>query len=353
LRLREYFAARHDPYAGGDLDNARRLAVFLWLLGTALTIALLPFSPPTEVIGDAGWVLAGLLVAIALWIAFVLYRGRLRSWGSLLIPSYASVLGVCTMQWLAGGVDAPYELLILLPVVYIAATQPPRKIAPFLLFIGIALAAPYVYDHGDAEAVGADAAMFIIWCGLSIAVNVLMTGVRAQRLALSRDEAMAREEARIDPLTGLHNRRAFNELLEAEVMRARRAQMPLSVGMVDIHNFKEINERWSYAEGDRCLQDVADTMRSSLRDPDVLFRWGGDEFAVVLTGAPTEGAEAVGERLSKKVDASCRRPDGEPISLRFASAELDGDMQIHELVAEAGRALTATKTRERRQRRAG
>jgi hypothetical protein len=138
LRLRESFAARHDPYAGGDLDNARRLAVFLWLLGTALTLALLPFSPPTEVIGDAGWVLAGLLVAIALWIAFALYRGWLSSRESLLIPSYASVLGVCTMQWLAGGVDAPYEVLLLLPVVYVAAIQPPRKIAPFLLFIGVA-----------------------------------------------------------------------------------------------------------------------------------------------------------------------------------------------------------------------
>ena len=128
-------------------------------------------------------------------------------------------------------------------------------------------------------------------------------------------------------------------------MRARRAQLPLSVGMVDITNFKEINERWSYAEGDRCLQDVADTLRGSLRDPDVLFRWGGDEFAVVLTGAPTGGAEAVGERLSATVDAACRRPDGEPITLRFAAAELEGDMQIHELVERAGRALTAAKAR--------
>jgi diguanylate cyclase (GGDEF)-like protein len=238
-------------------------------------------------------------------------------------------------------------VLLLLPVGFVAATQPPRLIAGFLVFMGLALALPFIYDSWDASRAGADAARFVIWSGIAVAVNVLMTGVRAQRIALARDEASAREEARVDPLTGLHNRRAFNELLEAEVMRARRAQMPLSVGMVDIHDFKEINERWSYAEGDRCLQDVADTMRSSLRDPDVLFRWGGDEFAVVLTGAPSEGAHAVGERLCREVDASCRRPDGEPIALRFASAELDGDMQIHELVAEAGRALTASKTRQR------
>jgi diguanylate cyclase (GGDEF)-like protein len=115
--------------------------------------------------------------------------------------------------------------------------------------------------------------------------------------------------------------------------------------MVDIANFKEINERWSYAQGDRCLQDVADAMRESLRDPDVLFRWGGDEFAVVLTGAPTGGADAVGERLSAKAAASCRRPDGEPIMLRFAAAELEPNMPIHELVERAGTALTAAKSR--------
>jgi diguanylate cyclase (GGDEF)-like protein len=348
VKLREYFAARPDPYAGGDLENARRLGVFLWLLGTALVVGLLPFSPPTDEIGDAGWLVAWLLVASACGVAYALHTGWLRGWEGLLIPAYGAVLGVGVMQFLSGGVEAPYQVLLLLPVGFVAAIQPPRRIAAFLLFIGLALAAPFVYDVWDRDATGAAAATFVIWCGLAVAVNVLMTGVRGQRLALARDEAEAREEARIDALTGLHNRRAFNEMLEAEVMRARRAQLPLCVGMVDIANFKDINERWSYAHGDRCLQDVADAMRDSLRDPDVLFRWGGDEFAVVLTGAPTKGADAVGERLGTKVDAICRRPDGEPISLRFAAAELEDGMQIHDLVERAGRALTAAKTRERR-----
>jgi diguanylate cyclase (GGDEF)-like protein len=348
VKLREYFAARPDPYAGGDLENARRLGVFLWLLGVALTVGLLPFSPPTDVGGDAGWLVAWLLVASACGVAYALHKGWLRSWEDLLIPAYGSVLGVSLMQFLSGGVEAPYQVLILLPVGFVAAIQPPRRIAAFLLFSGLALAAPFVYDTWNPDAAGSAAATFVIWSGLAVAVNVLMTGVRGQRLALVQNEAQAREEARIDALTGLHNRRAFNEMLEAEVMRARRAQLPLCVGMVDIANFKEINERWSYAEGDRCLQDVADALRDSLRDPDVLFRWGGDEFAVVLTGAPSGGAEAVGERLSAKVDSTCRRPDGAPISLRFAAAELDDGMQIHELVERAGRALTTAKTRESR-----
>ena len=109
MKLREYFAARHDPYAGGDLENARRLAAYLWLLGTALTVGLLPFSPPTDEVGDAGWVLAWLLVAVAFGVAYALHRRWLGSWEALLIPAYASVLGVCVMQWLSGGVEAPYQ----------------------------------------------------------------------------------------------------------------------------------------------------------------------------------------------------------------------------------------------------
>jgi diguanylate cyclase (GGDEF)-like protein len=348
VTLREYFAARDNPYAGGDLANARRLGVFLWLLGIVLAVGLLPFSPPTAEIGDAGWLVAWLLVAIACGVAYALHAGWLRDWDGLLIPAYGSLLGISLMQFLSGGVEAPYQELLLLPVGFVAAIQTPRRIAAFLVFVALALAFPFVYDHWEADAVGSAVATFVIWSGLAVAVNVLMTGVRGQRVALAQNEALAREEARIDALTGLHNRRAFNEMLEAEVMRARRAQLPLCVGMVDIANFKEINERWSYAEGDRCLQDVADAMRDSLRDPDVLFRWGGDEFAVVLTGAPSGGADAVGERLNAKVDATCRRPDGEPISLRFAAAELERGMQVHELVERAGHALTAAKMRESR-----
>ena len=345
MKIREYFAAKPDPYAGGDFENARRLGVFLWLLGVALAVGLLPFSPPTEVIGDAGWVLAWLLVASACGVAYALHAAWLRSWEALLLPAYGSVLGIAVMQWLSGGVEAPYQQLLLLPLGYVAAIAPPRQIAAFVAVIALALAAPFVYDHWEGDAAGAAIATFVIWSGLAVVVNALMTGVRGQRLALARDEAAARTEARVDPLTGLHNRRAFNEMLEVEVKRARRHELTLSVGMVDIANFKEINERWSYTEGDRCLQEVASTLRDSLRDPDVLFRWGGDEFALILTGAPTGGAEAVGERLSASVDVACRRPDDQPITLRFAAAELEDGMQIHELVERAGLALTVAKTR--------
>jgi diguanylate cyclase (GGDEF)-like protein len=174
-------------------------------------------------------------------------------------------------------------------------------------------------------------------------VNVPMSAIRAQRLAHAADEAAAREEARLDALTGLHNRRAFNEALADEVKLTRRLGIPLSVGMIDIVNFKEINDRWSPAEGDRCLRAVAEALEDSLRDPDQVFRWGGDEFGLILTGTAAKHSGSLRDRLALIVSSTCARPDEEPVEIRFAVAEAREDETPEEVVEMAGLALTAAK----------
>lgn len=341
--LRTYFASRSDPYVGGDLANAQRLGALLWILLLVLTVALWAFSPPTEAIGEDGWIPAAALATGLGVLVYAMRSGRVGSWNGLLVVAYVTVVGLGVLQWLAGGVAAPYEQLLLLPMGMVAAVHPPRKIAPFTLFVLLALAAPFLYDSWNADAAASAGASFVIWCGLAAGVNLLMSGVRAQRLTHAEDEAEAREEARADSLTNLHNRRAFDEMLDLEVKRARRIGFPLCVAMVDIESFKEINDRWSYVQGDRCLRSVASTLRASLRDPDLCFRWGGDEFAIILGGATAEEATQLGERLRNEVGAACRRPDDEPIKVRFAVAQLREEMSPEELVELAGLALTGAR----------
>jgi diguanylate cyclase (GGDEF)-like protein len=170
-----------------------------------------------------------------------------------------------------------------------------------------------------------------------------MGGVRAQRVAHAAGEAEARHEARIDSLTGLHNRRAYDELLVTEVARARRLNLPLTVAMVDIENFKEINDRWSYAEGDRSLKEVGATLRDNLRQPDFCFRWGGDEFALILSGTPSADTPPIAERLQDEVTRTCKRPDDSPIRIRFAAAQLSNGSSPAELTEMVGVALTEAK----------
>lgn len=341
--LRGFFARRPDPYAGGDLDNAQRISAVLWGMLVLLTIALLPASPPTHPSKGAGWAIAGILVLLGALLVYENRRRRIKTWSGLLATGYAIVAGVALMQWVAGGLAQPYDRLLLLPVVFVAATQPPRQTLAFLGFVLLALLAPLVYDHWNTDEAGALLVTFVIWLALALGGNLLMSGVRAQRLSLAAEEAEARHEARIDSLTGLHNRRAFDEILRSEVNRARRRELPLSVAMVDIENFKEINDRWSYAAGDRCLQDVAEALRAALRQPDFCFRWGGDEFALILGGTAAAATGPVSERLQAEVAATCRRPDESPLRIRFAVAELGEEMTPGELTEVAGLALTAVK----------
>jgi diguanylate cyclase (GGDEF)-like protein len=341
--FRAYFARRENPYAGGDLDNAQRISAVLWALLVLLTIGLLPASPPTDPSKGVAWVIAGVMIVLGALLVARNYRRQISSWGALLAAGYGIVAGIAIMQWVAGGSGQPYERLLLLPVVFVAATQPPRQIVAFLSFVFVALMAPLVYDSWSTDEFGASVASFVIWCGLGIGGNLLMSGVRAQRLSHAAEEAEARQEARIDTLTGLHNRRAFDELLIAEAARARRLGLPLSMAMVDIVNFKEINDRWSYAQGDRCLQEVAKALRDNLRQPDFCFRWGGDEFALILSGTPAGETEPISERLRVEVSGNCKRPDATSIRIRFAVAELRDGISPGELTEMAGLALTAAK----------
>ncbi len=341
--LRSYFARLDDPYAGGDLDNAQRIGFVLFALQVVLVLALWPLSPPTHAIGNAGWIAAAAVIAAGIVVTVGMRQRRFASWTALLAASYGAVAALEVMQWLGGGVEAPYERAILLPVFFVAAIQPPRRIAGFLGFVALALLVPFLYDDWHAQAAGASAASLVILTGLSLGVNVPMSAIRAQRLAHAREEAEAREEARIDALTGLHNRRAFDEALRDEVKLARRVGIPLTVAMVDIVNFKEVNDHWGTAEGDRCLREVAEALGESVRDPDQVFRWGGDEFVLILTGTAAGDTGPMADRLSVIVSSGCVRPDDEPIQIRFAVAQLQDNEGSHEVVEMAGLAMTAAK----------
>jgi diguanylate cyclase (GGDEF)-like protein len=341
--VRGYFARREDPYAGGDIGNAQRIGSLLFGLQALLMAALWPLSPPNHGIGDAGWGIAVVLVALGFAVAYRMWRRAFPAWTVLLWLAYGAATALGVMQWLGGGLDAPYEEVCFLPVFFVAAIQPPRRIAGFVLFVAVVLLAPLLYEGWDAEVAGELGATAVMVVGLSLGVNLPMTAIRAQRLAHAQGEAAARQEARIDALTGLRNRRAFDEALNEEVKRADRLDIPLAVAMVDIVEFKRINDRWGYAEGDRCLREVADALRSNLREPDDCFRWGGDEFALILTGTAAGETESLAERLRVEVADSCRRPDDQRIEIRFAVADLREATSPAQLTEMAGLALTAGK----------
>ena len=102
-----------------------------------------------------------------------------------------------------------------------------------------------------------------------------------------------------DPLTGLYNRRLFEESFEKELNRARRYGLPLGIVILDLHRFKEVNDRYGHPRGDDVLRAAATTLQRALRTSDSAFRIGGDEFAVLLP--QTDAAQAIA--LSRRIEA--------------------------------------------------
>ena len=120
--------------------------------------------------------------------------------------------------------------------------------------------------------------------------------------ALAEDEFAAISAATTDELTGLFNRRGFNQLVRFTLSVARRRAEPLTLGWLDLDRFKEINDRYGHEEGDKALKAMAQLMRTSFREADLLVRFGGDEFAVLFADTDEKGAWIAMQYLAEQVE---------------------------------------------------
>ncbi len=132
---------------------------------------------------------------------------------------------------------------------------------------------------------------------------VVRARVRAQ-LTIKLQADLLREMAFVDGLTGVHNRRHFDEQLQVEMQRAQRSRDSLAVLMADVDYFKRYNDEYGHLAGDDCLRRVARTLKNCLRRPgDVLARYGGEEFACILPDTGLPGALSVAENMEAAVRA--------------------------------------------------
>ncbi len=149
---------------------------------------------------------------------------------------------------------------------------------------------------GQVLGVGRGALAVMIW--FLVAAAILAWGLA--RTLTRRHERIA-QEALTDPLTGLWNRRHMAETLDREVSRALRFGHEISLIILDVDDFKRINDRLGHLQGDLVLETVADLVKDATRDIDVAARYGGDELALILVETESEGATIVAERLRERV----------------------------------------------------
>ncbi len=177
-----------------------------------------------------------------------------------------------------------------------------------------------------------------------------LTVIARQAAEVIRSAQLLQETRRLavtDALTGLFNRRYFNQQLEENVRRAARYDEPLALIFLDVDHFKSVNDRFGHHAGDRCLQALARTLRENVRDSDQIARIGGEEFAVLLIRADRELALSIAERLRDRIDDLIIEEDP-PLSvdltasLGIAFFREDGD-DSRSLMRSADRALYTAK----------
>ncbi len=174
----------------------------------------------------------------------------------------------------------------------------------------------------------------LLWMGITfiLALGGLIIGVLIKKLSIS---------SHTDFLTGLRNRRYFHSKLNKEEARAARNKTSLCIAMIDVDNFKTINDNHGHIVGDKIISDLAGILKKNTRSTDIVARWGGDEFAIIFSETSLTDAYEIIERIRHKIEARYRSSYGLTISAGII--ELEPDQDLKELLTKADQALYKAK----------
>ena len=161
--------------------------------------------------------------------------------------------------------------------------------------------------------------------------------------ATTADELKALQHlASTDPLTGLANRRGGERHIANEISRAKREKRPLSCILLDIDRFKQVNDTFGHQAGDQLLRDISALLRRTVRAYDILVRWGGEEFLVVLPGVDVDAARVLAERIRLAVESLDTHGIG-PVTISAGAAAFESDYDFTTTLRLADRRLYQAK----------
>ncbi|MBI2710355.1 MAG: GGDEF domain-containing protein [Actinobacteria bacterium] len=285
-------AVEPEPAAPSPGERWRQLLPFLLAVIVAFALAALPPHEP----GQVRWLaLAALAFALTATTIMAVPWGRLGD-GWPLLPVLAFCAGVAALRESAGGgATAGYAPLLMLPVVWQALYGRRHELNLTIVAVGATLAAPILLVGGPRYPLAQWRLVGLFGVTATVVGGVIFRLVTERARLLEE----VRAQAGRDTLTGLPNRRSWDDELPRAVAVAAREGRPLSVALIDLDHFKAYNDQHGHGAGDALLEQAARSWSQALRQGDVLARWGGEEFALLLPGAGGAAAAQVIERLQR------------------------------------------------------
>ena len=278
--LDEYDPGTEHEWAARNVGGGLMLAAAVLVSGiTVLSdIRHEPFEPVTRLLNYA---LSGLAVLFGL----LLLRapGRVPNWVINVLPSVAALM-VCVPTAVDKTPSPLGPLLLTWTVTFAAAVLSPRVAWTTLALVAVAF--------GVIAAVSRGVDGLILWIEVTASLSVICWMVSRLQAQSNRLRARLANLARTDPLTGLFNRRAFDEALSREHARQLRGGPPMALLLVDIDHFKQVNDTWGHQAGDQTLRQLGKLLSERFRTMDIVGRIGGEEFAVLIPDCGDDAGQA-------------------------------------------------------------
>jgi diguanylate cyclase (GGDEF)-like protein len=322
-----------------DYHGASRAVAYLTLVAAPFVFATGVVMTPHRPLPD---LIAITLTCIALAVSGVIcwFRPSLMPRLIWLAAPFVTTVLITGMNLVTEDASTGAQLFYLWPALY-AASFLSRRVIYVIMAVLFGNEAIVVFSLLDANLAGGDLASMMIALSMSAVVVVALRGRADQLLRVLETQALA------DSLTGLANRRSFDEKLARAGVWARRNDGRLALLTVDVDHFKKINDTWGHAVGDRALRALADAMRSvAPGEDDLVARLGGDEFAMLLR-CDRPSAMRAAEALRTAVAAIDVLPGGPPgVSIGVAVLPDDGET-VEALLDASDAALYDAKTNGR------
>lgn len=318
MQLRPYFRRWADWVL--TTDKRQRIRLAMSGLAALLMVCCLVVMNSVAAAGLAStaevrvWTACSVLGLIAVYAAIRSGWSRRFKDPALTLAQILYAITCCVAAFViagpARGVTLPILAIILMFGIFGLTTRQMLGVLVYsLVAFGVASGVVAARDEPDYPTVVAAAYVGMVVVVL-LSSTFLTTRVQSTREHLRRQKAelaqaleQIRQLATHDDLTGLLNRRAMLDRMQLEQHRSLRSGSPLLIAQLDIDHFKAVNDTHGHAAGDLVLQRFADTVRRNVRDTDVLARWGGEEFVLLLCDTPAADAVALMERLRQAVQA--------------------------------------------------